>query len=56
MHLAYGLNIQFPENIFLIVDFKNVFFDSISNDALQEQYKHFLILTASISYRIPIGE
>jgi hypothetical protein len=56
VHLTYGLNIQFPENVFLIIDFKNVFFDSISNDALQERYTHFLILTASISYRIAIGE
>lgn len=56
LHIAYGLNIQFPENIFLIVDFKNVFFDAISNPSATERYTHFLILTASVAYRIPVGE
>jgi len=56
LHVAYGLNIQFPENIFLIVDFKNVFFDAISNQSATQRYTHFLILTASVAYRIPVGE
>ena len=56
LHVAYGLNIQFPQNIFLIIDFKNVFFDAISNQSATEKYSHFLILTASIAYRIPMGE
>ncbi|MFZ5630985.1 MAG: hypothetical protein ACOY5B_17760 [Spirochaetota bacterium] len=56
LHLAYGLNIQFPENIYLIVDFKNVFFDAVSNQVGTERYTHFLILTASFAYRIPVGD
>lgn len=53
--IIYGLNIQFPGNVFIIVDFKNVFFDSITNTQGNQTFTHFFILTGSVSYRIRLS-
>lgn len=53
-HLAYGLNIQFPENIFIIVDFRNIFFAPVWNSSQKEELTHIFQLIGSVSYRIPL--
>jgi len=55
MHLTYGLNIQFPGNIFLIVDFKNIFAGSTIDRTGSTEVTHHVILTGSFSYRLGLS-
>jgi hypothetical protein len=56
-HISYGLNIQFPANIFIVVEFKNLFSVDVSAQTATNSriiINHNLLLTASISYKVSL--
>lgn len=53
-HLAYGLNIRFPGNILIIVDFKNIFFAPVYDRSGNQELTHIFQLMGSVAYRFTL--